>query len=228
MRYLTPEEIRQNREIIKKACVDDGDSGMVGDGTIVNIVKRYIPKESKVLECGVGSGLFLSKLYDEGYRDLYGADIDDYRSFADEKSGKVKQFAVLDMCFDKFPWPDGFFDAITAWEVFEHLENPYHLIREVERMLKPGGFLVLSMPNAISLISRLLFLKNGELVRWSEENNHIAVFTPGVFKKAFRNFSLLEQGYYKGEFQYRFLAKIPMPANKWFGETAWWVLKKSE
>ena len=143
-----------------------------------------------------------------------------------KKSGKVKQFAVLDMCFDKFPWPDGFFDAITAWEVFEHLENPYHLIREVERMLKPGGFLVLSMPNAISLISRLLFLKNGELVRWSEENNHIAVFTPGVFKKAFRNFSLLEQGYYKGEFQYRFLAKIPMPANKWFGETAWWVLKK--
>ena len=227
MRYFSPEEIRRHKDILKKACVEEADSGMIGDGTAVALVKKYAAPDARLLDCGAGSGLFLSKMHDAGYRNLYGADIDDYRSFADSASGKVLEFGVLDAGNDPFPWSDGFFDAVTAWEFFEHMENPYRAIREIERILKPGGYLILSMPNVLSLTHRLFFFKNGELVRWSEENNHLAVFTPGLFKKAFRAFSLLDRGYYKGEFQYRFLARIPLPANKWFGESAWWALRKN-
>ncbi len=115
---------------------------------------------------------------------------------------------------------------MTAWEVMEHLENPHHTIREIERILKPKGLFILSMPNVLHLFSRLIFLKNGELPRWSRENNHIAVYTPALFQKAFRNFDVVEHGYYKGEFPYRILNRLKLPENKWFGHTTWWVLKK--
>ncbi len=82
------------------------------------------------------------------------------------------------------------------------------------------------MPNVLHLFSRLIFLKNGELPRWSRENNHIAVYTPALFQKAFRNFDVVEHGYYKGEFPYRILNRLKLPENKWFGHTTWWVLKK--
>ncbi len=56
-------------------------------------------------------------------------------------------------CFDaekeRFPYPDASFDLVTWCEVIEHLtENPVHTLAEIHRVLKPGGALVLSTPNA--------------------------------------------------------------------------------
>lgn len=56
-------------------------------------------------------------------------------------------------CFDaekeRFPYEDNSFDLVTWCEVIEHLtENPVHTLAEIHRVLKPGGALVLSTPNA--------------------------------------------------------------------------------
>lgn len=56
-------------------------------------------------------------------------------------------------CFDaekeRFPYADNTFDLVTWCEVIEHLtENPVHTLAEIHRVLKPGGALVLSTPNA--------------------------------------------------------------------------------
>lgn len=56
-------------------------------------------------------------------------------------------------CFDaekdRFPYEDNTFDLVTWCEVIEHLtENPVHTLAEIHRVLKPGGALVLSTPNA--------------------------------------------------------------------------------
>jgi SAM-dependent methyltransferase len=56
-------------------------------------------------------------------------------------------------CFDaekdRFPYVDNTFDLVTWCEVIEHLtENPVHTLSEIYRVLKPGGALVLSTPNA--------------------------------------------------------------------------------
>lgn len=56
-------------------------------------------------------------------------------------------------CFDaekdRFPYADNTFDLVTWCEVIEHLtENPVHTLSEIYRVLKPGGALVLSTPNA--------------------------------------------------------------------------------
>lgn len=53
---------------------------------------------------------------------------------------------------DAYPYPDDRFDAVICCELLEHLyEDPMHLMSEVNRILKPGGRLLLSTPNTCSL-----------------------------------------------------------------------------
>jgi SAM-dependent methyltransferase len=65
--------------------------------------------------------------------------------------GETHEFVCT--CFnaeaDTFPYPDDTFDLVTWCEVIEHLtENPVHTLAEIHRVLKPGGALVISTPNA--------------------------------------------------------------------------------
>jgi SAM-dependent methyltransferase len=57
------------------------------------------------------------------------------------------------VCFDverdRFPFDDATFDLVTCCEVIEHLtQNPVHALAEIHRVLRPGGWFVLSTPNA--------------------------------------------------------------------------------
>jgi SAM-dependent methyltransferase len=53
---------------------------------------------------------------------------------------------------DRFPYPDGHFSTVLCGELIEHLvEDPMHLMCEVNRILKPGGHLVLTTPNIAGL-----------------------------------------------------------------------------
>lgn len=53
---------------------------------------------------------------------------------------------------DQYPYPDESFDAVVCTELFEHLAfDPIHCLAEVNRILKPGGCLLLSTPNVCSV-----------------------------------------------------------------------------
>ena len=49
------------------------------------------------------------------------------------------------------PFPDGAYDFVFCIEVLEHVPNPYGTLGEIHRVLKPGGVLVLSVPNPYHL-----------------------------------------------------------------------------
>jgi glycosyltransferase involved in cell wall biosynthesis/SAM-dependent methyltransferase len=53
---------------------------------------------------------------------------------------------------DRFPYPNAYFSTVLCCELLEHLfQDPMHLMSEVNRILKPGGHMVLTTPNIVSL-----------------------------------------------------------------------------
>lgn len=61
---------------------------------------------------------------------------------------------------DRVPLPldDGIADVVTAVETIEHLENPRAFCRELARIVRPGGWIVITTPNQLSLLSILTLI----------------------------------------------------------------------
>jgi SAM-dependent methyltransferase len=59
------------------------------------------------------------------------------------------------------PYKDQSFDYVTCFEGLEHIENYHHCLREFSRILKPGGKLLISSPNPLSIRNRLRYVFSG-------------------------------------------------------------------
>lgn len=228
MKYFSPEETKIHKGDIKTKFEKQLEQRPLAlKGKSLSIFKQSLnDKNAKVLDFGTGHGAFLKAIYEIGYKDIYACDIDDYVS--QEIKPLLKNFRSFDASFEKFPWNNESFDVVTAWEVFEHLENPHNAIREVYRILKPNGLLLMSVPNIFHIVSRLIFLKRGLFPRWNETNNHISMFPHGIFEKTFlKYFNLIKEGYVHAKIALPLINKVKfLPENKWFGNWVYYVLKK--
>lgn len=127
-----------------------------------------LPPCARVLDAPCGESAALTPaLIARGY-DAVGADLD---SEAEKRLGKAFAKANLDA---PFPWPDQSFDAVFSTEGIEHLENHFSFLREVCRILKPGGVLVLTTPNITALRSRMRFFGSGFFGRDARPLNEAA------------------------------------------------------
>jgi len=70
---------------------------------------------------------------------------------------KNQRFVQLDLN-RQLPYKDRSFDYIICIEGIEHIENPYHLVREFSRLIKKEGTLVITTPNVMTIKSRWRFL----------------------------------------------------------------------
>lgn len=159
-------------------------------------------EKNKIVELGrmidVGSGRGSTPLFFKNFfREVYAADQDNYLA---EEVKKSVEFSKIDLNFEKLPYPDSYFDLVTALQVIEHLENPFHVMNEAHRMLRPGGFFIISIPNPFQITSRLKFFFGGNIDRYTLDNNHLLFMTKNVFKKTYlAKFDLVETIYQKGD-----------------------------
>jgi len=65
---------------------------------------------------------------------------------------------IADLSNENLPYPDESFDLVTCTEVIEHLEHYRSTLREIHRVLRPDGTLVITTPNILNLKSRIRFL----------------------------------------------------------------------
>lgn len=114
---------------------------------IIDLVAAERP--DSVLDIGCGRGFLLEHLARRGLSGLTGIDVfDDVGSphFA-YVTGDVTQ---------RLPLPDAGFACVIAGEIIEHVPNPDDFLREIRRVLRPGGTLILSTPNLVSWANRIL------------------------------------------------------------------------
>jgi ubiquinone/menaquinone biosynthesis C-methylase UbiE len=118
------------------------------------VLQLGLPRGARILDAPCGAGALAAALRDEGYAAL-GADIE---PAARARLGDA--FTVADLSHP-LPWPDGSFDAVLSTEGIEHLENRQAYVRELFRVLKSGGALLITTPNTVSLRSRVRFYGSG-------------------------------------------------------------------
>lgn len=101
-----------------------------------------------VLNAGCGAGSFTMKLIDAGY-DV--TSVDASEPFVERLAGELERrglahapVAVADL--HELPFPDASFDGVVSGEVLEHLADDETAVRELVRVLRPGGMLVVSVP----------------------------------------------------------------------------------
>ncbi|TGL23662.1 class I SAM-dependent methyltransferase [Leptospira bourretii] len=104
-------------------------------------IKRFV-KSGNFLDIGSSFGGFLESAKKEGFS-VQGVEISEYASrYANENGIPTFQGDLLDAQF-----PNEYFHVITMVEVIEHIENPNLFFKEITRILKPGGLLLLQTAN---------------------------------------------------------------------------------
>jgi SAM-dependent methyltransferase len=136
----------------KKYSYYDLEKPYSGISNVISILKKR--KCRNVLDLGCGSGRNLVPLAKSGFN-VYGLDysekgISSARILLMKKSLGAK-LSVAD-AFSRLPYPGSFFDAVISIQVLSHSgeKGILHSVSEINRILKPGGLLFVTVPGRIS------------------------------------------------------------------------------
>jgi ubiquinone/menaquinone biosynthesis C-methylase UbiE len=104
--------------------------------------KYFKNHPGRVLDIGASSGVFMEEATTIGW-DAYGVEPSAEGTAALVQKGlKAKQAFA-----EQLPYPDNYFDWVHSNHVFEHLADPLAAAKEAFRVLKPGGFIFIEVPN---------------------------------------------------------------------------------
>lgn len=136
-------------------------SGGISSATIYRMVARVLAARSvsnkgTLVDVGCGDGGLLPFVRDM-FSDYIGVDAVHYDGFP--TSGTFKRTNLDE---NHVPLSDGVADVVAAVETMEHLENPRAFMRELVRLAKPGGWVIVTTPNQQSLLSLVTLVFKGQ------------------------------------------------------------------
>lgn len=138
----------------------------------------------KFLEVGFGSGRLLAAARDEGF-DVYGVDLSpDAVEYARATFGLENVWLST---LEERGFADDTFDIVYAWHVIEHVRDLDGFIRELRRVLKPGGLLFLGTESAehtAASLFRLARIVRGRVPRTVTATEHTYVFSKKTLRDA--------------------------------------------
>lgn len=120
------------------------------DARRLRLLRTSAPPPARLLDAGAGRGRFVAAARRAGY-DADGIEPDPARAAAAAQRGVA--LAVTDL--ETASVEPGSLDVVSLWHVLEHLEDPNAGVREVARWLRPGGVILVGVPNLASLQARL-------------------------------------------------------------------------
>lgn len=143
-----------------------------------------VKKHGEILDFGAGEGALSARLSDLGYR-VTAADMDS-DNFKCKEANFFKLNFNSSVEIESFVTAnEGRFDAVLGVEVIEHVQDQWLYARNLMRMLKPGGVVLITTPNTESWMSRLQFFRTGRFHQFSDADlsyGHINPITPWELK----------------------------------------------
>ena len=147
---------------------------------IAELIQVRVPSGGSVLDLGAGEGALSARLADLGF--LMTSVDKDAGSFRCHKA----TFEQLD--FDLSEQIQGFvsrhdsmFDAVLGIEVIEHVHDQWQYVRQLMKMVKPGGLILITTPNTTSWLSRMMFLLRGRFHQFGDADlsyGHVSPISP--------------------------------------------------
>lgn len=160
-----------------------------------------------ILDVGCGLGVFARSLRDRGLaKEVWGIEIN--REAADAARKVLDKVLEGDVSRLMSELPHQFFDAVYFNDSLEHMEDPYSVLREIKRHLKPGGYVMASLPNVryIRNLFELLFKKD-----WKYQDHgvldrtHLRFFTQKSARRMFEEAGLVVE-----------ISRGIEPSRKWY------------
>lgn len=118
----------------------------------LKFIERFLPSRGRVLDVGTAGGAFLHEASKRGWK-VDGCEPNVWlaRWAADNYGLPVRPGTIFDI-----PAEDGAYDLITLWDVLEHTSDPKAVLERCRRLLRPGGVLVVNIPDIGTWIARLM------------------------------------------------------------------------
>lgn len=138
---------------------------------------RFVTKHKqggRLLDIGCAAGTFLLGMRRQAGWEVEGVE----PSAGTAELARRHGLQVFTGTLEEAHYAGNSFDAVTMWDVLEHVHDPAGTIREIRRVLKPGGILLVRVPNLGSWDARLF----GK--RWAglDAPRHLFVFTPPTLR----------------------------------------------
>ena len=132
-----------------------GDYGHLVHGQKIGLLRQPL---GRVLDVGCAEGANADVLRARGATHLAGIELDEgFAARARERYDEVVQGSVL----EDLAWPEESFDTVLCYDILEHLYDPWSVTAQLARLLKPGGQMHVSLPNARSKELWLPLLREG-------------------------------------------------------------------
>lgn len=146
-----------------------------GRGSIRNFLQRIGPFESALdLGAGHGDDLITARLVRPSCRLIA---IENHGPYLNELGARGVECHAVDIERDRLPFQDSSIDVVLANQVLEHTKDVFWIFHEISRVLRPGGHLILGVPNLASLHNRILLLMGRQPTVIKTDSGHVRGFT---------------------------------------------------
>lgn len=149
--------------------------------SMLDHARRVDPRTETLLDVGCWDGAATERYARRIGARPRGIEIFDAQARAAEARGI--EVARLDLESECFPWGDASVDLVVSNQVFEHLKNVWRPMSEIHRVLRPGGWLVISVPNLASLHNRVLLALGRQPTSIRTLGPHVRGYTFGEIRR---------------------------------------------
>jgi ubiquinone/menaquinone biosynthesis C-methylase UbiE len=191
---MNPKEFYESYGGEPTPATDANSDRILQRGSSYELTEENLPGQGRWLDLGCGNGKYLPAMSNK-YDEVWGVDIVkdcgkkciDMIATNTEEDGKF-HFIVTDIN-ERLDFTSGYFDCVTILAVLEHLFDPFAIIHECYRLLRPGGTLIVYVPN-VAYVTNRLRLAGGKLPVTSEaggawDAGHLHYFTRSSLKQLF-------------------------------------------